>query len=1292
MSLNHLQATSTQFKLVREAFGQLQVYQNGLLRKRRKYLSFGRYYGYNNLEDQNGEGEGVGAPNNEENTRELIPEAPETQTQNDENFGEEEKKLREETLFCRFFSSELDEKRELREKALLEEFIYEPKEEQGKGLESYLKHSHRVILNLRAPILADLDQNEPQEGQDTLEHEESPEGPESLVKTMKDVEVLFRSLWNKPQKTRHQCLNLLAYSLHLINLNQFWEPLTSFMSNTSKNRGLGDLLKTLLADSESQEIKEALVSLLYDLQQRERNPYSFNSFILRGFGRQLVGLLSAVDWASEEGFIQLLEVLRDIVVSQVAEPGWEADLANLDPKYFEFLAEIVFGIFSSKTIFGGSGAEKSAQRCLENLYGGDSEEFEPLEKHGAEDSEEKEEVFEADEDELGADLNDLIDSEWEESVDDDELNGGFTGLYKIYEAPDLDQEFFNLYYIITELLESVETAGNGIIQLPRIRTEKNPKNPDLRNRPISLFVGTLRHLIDTKIQANENTVMFNYRLCLKFLKKVSEVKEGNNDPAEANLSNGVIFLALCYLRSSGASFEEKLKIYKNFENLVPEYILRRMKVDEEFLLEVLEREERLPKFVYIFFEKFFLERPIGSTYEETMKEYSKAEWRKREEGYYKAVNILIRKISGGEASEGIDNFLAIFAAGDGSEDAQGAQNTAKKFRKLFFMLLKDFDILKTNGNRLSLKSLKRDDFTPFRPRRQQFISVRTIELSDLSKITKTSKADFDDQSSKVIAKASKLNSNKQIRHFKVDSHNSISFVLKRCRSQANTYRAAAEVALSLREPLELARYAVSEIHSLRHSGSNRGELELQTTYELNGSDASTKLLRTGLSFLTPKTEDQAPRLHLQMGNILSRQLPYPEKTKFEVNQGLRTAWNGPKGGSYQVFMEDCKFRKLGARRFWRLEGRGYELYYGAYNQNLKKILLKGDFLKKIGVEGAERFAFENRAQGKNIVNLELVGTYDEIFEELVMFSNLELISGPLAENSEIEVIERSKEILLGSRARYSLVYYNLTRREVKALHFSSNFSKNLKFKKYNKVANKGSQRLIIDLNRANLILEKDQRPRFEYKNEILRFPNLTEHFGYSTPTVRLRTKNEINLDKMTESQLGAFRFKEMSNYGLQYHFNGMHQVEHIYLGYWNNHPYFNDFEKCSYNAKRFEYLDYVKEWSPKALNTLNPDFKPNLNPDVLNDRKENSGEDGESTSTFVYLRRPGAGNHVVYRIRLPLGLSSEPEKEYRVCFSEVFGRLYILRSDRDCRRCELSTIRLDSLEKFIDDLGSFEED
>ena len=385
MSLNHLNPQSIQLVLMRDRNqGMHDIFAGRRIKLRPSHHYFENYYAFQNRLDVlfplHPEGNQEGAAPQEKKDSTTPPA--------DSNSSDGPGQPDEFETFSELvpvFETRFQGNQELMDRALKEEFIFNPEKDQIKQLElqPYLEHTHKVIARLRTPLLG-------QTREDELKNDHDEEG--QLILTLVDLELLFRNLWNKPEKTRVECLNLLAYSLHLINLNQFWGSLTSFMSNNLENRGLKDLLGILFKPEEPIIIKEALISLIYDLQQREENPSPFNFFLLQRIGKTLVSILDSQEGMSEDGFVQLIELLEDIIISQMVKPapeeldkdeapgGW---VFNKDPDYIDFVSETAFRILccsQDKTEI----EKKSIEAMFQDVY------FEVINDEGHEDQAQKE--------------------------------------------------------------------------------------------------------------------------------------------------------------------------------------------------------------------------------------------------------------------------------------------------------------------------------------------------------------------------------------------------------------------------------------------------------------------------------------------------------------------------------------------------------------------------------------------------------------------------------------------------------------------------------------------------------------------------------------------------------------------------------------------------------------------------------------------------------------------------------------------------------------------------------------
>ena len=293
-----------------------------------------------------------------------------------------------------------------------------------------------------------------------------------------------------------------------------------------------------------------------------------------------------------------------------------------------------------------------------------------------------------------------------------------------------------------------------------------------------------------------------------------------------------------------------------------------------------------------------------------------------------------------------------------------------------------------------------------------------------------------------------------------------------------------------------------------------------------------------------------------------------------------------------------------------------------------------------------------------------------------MFSDLIELSGPSF--AGFKLLKKSKVAYLGSQSKYSLLCYNLTKRKVTALHFSSIFENLRNFWGYKKEPK--TDRMKIKLDICNLILEKNIAPKFEYKREFSKNSNIWyKKFNFQNGVITVKSPTTVYLFRDRQDRASSRIFGKSEKYKLGYWFGGQNKVRNSSMGK-------NSFSRCSLfseNAQRFEYLDGLtgETESKYRFDSMNTEWGL-MSEDKLESKKE------KKRYGFVYL----AGNGVqeashkkkfAYRVRFPLDSSIEYREEYRVCFSEVYGRLFVLRAGKDCKWCELSTIRLDLLAEFV---------
>ena len=1277
--LNSIDHKSIQMKFFLKALQDLRTKR--LNKTQKHHYEFGKVYMNNNYRiEETAPVEGAELPAAESNQKEGQEE-PEKQAPQES----------QEDSLDRVFESRLESDKELIEKALKEEFVLDSQDGDGGdevGIHGYLEHSYRVITALRVPVLNEDGQSQPEESDDRL------------IQTLHDLEVLFRELWNKDNKTRGECLTLLAYSHHLIELNQFWEDLTQFMAKTKENRGLKDILSTLLKESEDQQVKEAVISLLYDLQQRADKIYNFNGFLLKEIGEDLINLLGEQNWVSKDAFLDFIEVIKDIIMTLVAKVNPEFEdknntlkhrpfIINQDEDFINFLSQVIFWILSSTHRF--STEDKATPKSIiEELYSQEDQAVSGEEGEQSVQAASKEQKSAMKESSEAAENNEteLIDSDWSETEDEEDING-FDDIYEIYEAPITNQQLFSLYYIISEILSLSLLKINNRTRVQREATLNLSKPLEEKDTLAAKFEAEFITLSENR--RKESDSVFNQPLILEFLKEVRAVNNIRDSSYDPFMYSSKLLVIALSISIKSLSFEEKVSFFKDSLGKIPlDAFVRLFEVDEDFLVQVLEKEVYLDAKIYDLFEKFFFDRPICHEYEQVLVEYEKPKWKKREESYYKAIDILIKKISGGETRENLEKFLTIFLP----QPPELIQDSVKS-RELFLRLLKGVDILK-NGNRIQLSNLTREDFVAFRPSKDHFITLKTIDLEDLSEITKTGKLELDEETSNVFKKASSSNLFSARRLWKIESRNSVSFIVQKSLSYEELNEIAQKGGRTLPPLLnQEEKFAVGENFILRYKFDDPGSLEFVSSYDFNGSQTSSSRLRTGLSFLTPKLkQDQSRARGLDQGGLFGQARMtsvYPLKGKYDPNGMLNTGEGLP--FTHQIFSEKLSLRKkledppqnarqMGGGLFGGTAAKKDPNYYGAYNQRFKKVILRADGLTTSLLNIQERYEFETKNEEEAVSSLAEIGTYDEIFEDLVVFSSLNSLSGAQKRYyTDFHVISRKKKLILSSKTHYSLLCFNLTRRKAKALHFSSNFTNGLNFLSYERDFE--DKRIILDLDLLNLVLEKDRAPVVEYKqsqlHQYLTFPGTSKQ---PRPLVRGHLPGLVYLSQGKISQLRSQYFQKIDKGELSYHYNGMalpKQPENSGRG-----GLFGALKETTINLnQRTEFFDSIQgiNFASFSYNLPNSPNWGYLNLEACKQEIE------LEKNRFIYISGVGGKaenqRNVVYRLRLPLYFKDGKLKDYRVFFSQVYGKLFILSFDLEYKYYELSTIRLEQLTQFI---------
>ena len=530
--LNHLKKDSLQRKLL--SVGLERLWNRGKqtnLSKNPSRYKFGEYCKYR-LEPQNQ----VKGQEPEEN----LPKEKSDQEADQDQVEDSDAKIQAESEFkasiAAAYESRLDGDQELINKGIQEEFVFSSGEEEAHvGLTRYLEHAYQVIISLRVPILNPSDEDD---------HDEL----NRLIQTYQDLEVLFRELWNREGKTRQECLTLLAYSLHLIKLNQLCQPLTQFMSDVKANRGLGDLIVALMRESESQVIKEAIISFIYDLQQRVENPYLFNAFLLKQIGKELSNLIRNQKWNSEDSFMHLLEIIEDIVVSQMFKPDPERAedenneifIYTMDREYVDLLSQTIFWVFSSRHRFDEE-SQQTADSIIEELYRRQDDLNEPKPSHQSKkESKTKNEPERRQEKEFSTKIDsedqllqrtdqedeeddmELIDSGWTDTEGSEDIEV-LCDLDDINHTPEINERLLRLFYLISIILKNSYQSPNSFVR--RGNGQENLNLPEASHSLAAKFETELIKLIS--IHQESGSLDFNQEILEEFLKQTEELSQAN---------------------------------------------------------------------------------------------------------------------------------------------------------------------------------------------------------------------------------------------------------------------------------------------------------------------------------------------------------------------------------------------------------------------------------------------------------------------------------------------------------------------------------------------------------------------------------------------------------------------------------------------------------------------------------------------------------------------------------------------------------------------------------------------
>ena len=361
-------------------------------------------------------------------------------------------------------------------------------------------------------------------------------------------------------------------------------------------------------------------------------------------------------------------------------------------------------------------------------------------------------------------------------------------------------------------------------------------------------------------------------------------------------------------------------------------------------------------------------------------------------------------------------------------------------------------------------------------------------------------------------------------------------------------------------------------------------------------------------------------------------------------------------------------------------------YYGVYNKQGKKVLLR---LSKIVIDkfssDKERFLFENSENGSKIIQVSNPGTYDELMSDRVVFSDLVRLSGSKASRFDPQVIKSKKLLVLRGKSKYSLMCFNLTRREAKAIHFVSSYSRNLEFEGWEREPEDG--RIIIDLKLVLLILKKGEFPVFQNKTVLMRDIGSLGLF------------RDENLKFRHQTPKDSYFFQESSNFEELVHFEEV-KGKTYFLGYYfydegfRQKPGASKEDEGMFSAyirdlrnyrKKIDYMIFMEETSQQKSSQVRSPNKSETNSDqgpIIP-----GGDVGDLGFYHIYLQgsrgQLSQGDTIVYKLRLPKGLDSNSSMEYRISFREDFNRLFILSTDSFAKKLTLSTIRLDQLARVI---------
>ena len=624
-------------------------------------------------------------------------------------------------------------------------------------------------------------------------------------------------------------------------------------------------------------------------------------------------------------------------------------------------------------------------------------------------------------------------------------------------------------------------------------------------------------------------------------------------------------------------------------------------------------------------------------------------------------------------------------------------------------------------NFLDLRDLKRENFVSFRPLKEEFVTVKTLELSDLSEITRMNQVELDEdnEAHKNLFKGFKNNRDlPKNAKFEITGPNSISLTIKPqpTYTATRTTRVVEYDYMGRNAPVVVepgAQQEEEEIelpkeYTFQHPPAKIEEnLEIQMSYNPAPNKPKIPYLRSGLIFMTPVTnQDQEitenggiryePMIQRWAAPVVvggEENIGVNLEKKLKFQNILKSTQGLPP--SHQIFTLDKKEEKIG-RRTLRHSLTDFHRYYdpyavrdkelnerdfGVYNKRFKKVVLRANIFDREKLISQNRFKYETQKESSIVIRIDSMDSCNELLNDLVNFCGLRRLSGPNKNFNSFKVVEDQKSIIFNSGARYSLLCYNLSRREVKAIHFSSEFTDKLEFKGYQKDSK--NDQLTIDLHLINLVIRRDEPPVLQLKHEILKDYSVSNFKEESTCQIRRKAPKDYYFTQDFEDKGAETPFEEDQQHGLIYHFHRHSLTTQTY------------YRKILANEKTQE-IDFLKPMKNSVdQNKRNPDgttstvIVPASNDPIWirsrNDLSEAFFRADEDY--FIYFsglrQNDDEGLNTVFRIRLPNRSDLGQLYTYRACFSAVYHKLFILRALDDNKEFGLHTIRLDDLSNFI---------